>query len=60
LPDPLAWSHFRAEGEIEFKSILYIPASKPNDMFDNYYGKSSALRLYVRKVGGETRGTRRT
>jgi len=48
--DPLAWSHFRAEGEIEFKSILYIPASKPNDMFDNYYGKSSALRLYVRKV----------
>jgi len=48
--DPLTWTHFRAEGEIEFKSILYIPRSKPADMFDNYYGKSSSLRLYVRKV----------
>jgi heat shock protein beta len=48
--DPLAWTHFRAEGEIEFKSILFIPKAKPSDMFDNYYGKSSSLRLYVRKV----------
>merc|ERR1711968_250682 len=22
---PLSWIHFRAEGEIEFKSILYVP-----------------------------------
>jgi heat shock protein beta len=48
--DPLTWTHFRAEGEIEFKSILYIPKTKNSDMFDNYYGKSSSLRLYVRKV----------
>ena len=48
--DPLTWTHFRAEGEIEFKSILFIPKAKPSDMFDNYYSKSSSLRLYVRKV----------
>lgn len=48
--DPLAYSHFRAEGEIEFKSILYIPAAAPYDLYDNYYQKSSALKLYVRRV----------
>ena len=48
--DPLSWIHFRAEGEIEFKSILYIPQSAAHDQYDNYYGKASGMRLYVRKV----------
>lgn len=48
--DPLAYTHFRAEGEIDFKAILYIPAAAPIDLFENYYGKSSALKLYVRRV----------
>ena len=47
---PLAHAHFAAEGEIEFKSILYIPTEAPHDLFENYYGKSSALKLYVRRV----------
>lgn len=48
--NPLAYSHFSAEGEIEFKSILFIPASAPYDLFENYYGRSAALKLYVRRV----------
>lgn len=48
--DPLAYSHFSAEGEIEFKAILYVPADAPYDLFENYYGKSSSLKLYVRRV----------
>merc|ERR1711968_354931 len=48
--EPSSWIHFRAEGEIEFKSILYLPEAAPYDLYDKYYGKSSALRLYVRKV----------
>jgi heat shock protein beta len=48
--DPLTYTHFRAEGEIDFKSILYIPASAPFDLFENYYGRSAALKLYVRRV----------
>merc|ERR1719469_1131544 len=48
--DPLAYTHFRAEGEIDFKAILYVPSSAPTDLFENYYGKSSALKLYVRRV----------
>jgi heat shock protein beta len=48
--DPATWIHFKAEGEVEFKSILYIPSAAPHDMYDNYYQKSAQLRLYVRKV----------
>jgi len=48
--DPLAYTHFTAEGEIEFKAILFIPSQAPYDMFENYYGRSSALKLYVRRV----------
>jgi len=48
--DPQTWIHFKAEGEVEFKSILFIPSQAPFDMYDNYYQKSAQLRLYVRKV----------
>jgi heat shock protein beta len=48
--DPLAWIHFAAEGEIEFRAILFVPRAAPYDMFEDYYGSSTALRLYVRKV----------
>jgi len=48
--DPATWIHFKAEGEVEFKSILYVPSQAPFDMYDNYYQKSAQLRLYVRKV----------
>ena len=48
--EPLAYTHFKAEGEIDFKSILYVPSSAPFDLFENYYGKSAALKLYVRRV----------
>lgn len=48
--DPIAYTHFTAEGEIEFKAILFIPSAAPYDMFENYYGRSAALKLYVRRV----------
>merc|ERR1712159_847873 len=48
--DPLAYTHFNAEGEIEFKSILYLPKKAPFDMMDNYWTKKSEVKLYVRRV----------
>jgi len=47
---PAGHIHFRAEGEVEFKSILYIPKKAPYSQFENYYGKSSSIKLYVRRV----------
>merc|ERR1712196_556667 len=48
--DPLAYTHFNAEGEIEFKSILFLPKKAPHDMMDNYWTKRSEVKLYVRRV----------
>jgi len=48
--DPLAYTHFNAEGEIEFKSILYLPKKAPMDMMDNYWTKKAEVKLFVRRV----------
>merc|ERR1712051_1032532 len=48
--DPLAYTHFNAEDEIEFKSILFLPKKAPFDMMDNYWTKKSEVKLFVRRV----------
>merc|ERR1712079_346929 len=48
--DPLSYTHFNAEGEIEFKSILFLPKKAPFDMMDNYWSKKAEVKLYVRRV----------
>merc|ERR1712125_281346 len=48
--DPLSYTHFNAEGEIEFKSILFLPKKAPFDMMDNYWTKKSEVKLHVRRV----------
>merc|ERR1711990_1279508 len=48
--DPLAYTHFNAEGEIEFKSVLFLPKKAPMDMMDNYWTKKSEVKLFVRRV----------
>ena len=48
--EPLAYEHGKLEGEVNFRYILFIPGRRPHDLYDNYYGKSSSLKLYVRRV----------
>jgi len=43
------WIHFKAEGDVEFKSILYIP-KEAGTLYDDYASKKAGVRLYVRKV----------
>ncbi|CAD6197147.1 unnamed protein product [Caenorhabditis auriculariae] len=47
---PLAHVHFNAEGEVSFRSILYVPKRSPNDMFQNYGKIIENIKLYVRRV----------
>jgi heat shock protein beta len=47
---PLQKIHFTAEGEITFRSILYVPKKAPSGLYDKFYEKSTSLRLYVRRV----------
>jgi heat shock protein beta len=48
--EPHSYEHGKVEGEVNFKYIIYVPSKKPTDLFENYYGKNSALKLYVRRV----------
>ena len=48
--DPLSYSHFTAEGEAEFTSLIFIPERAPYDQFEKFYEKKSEVKLYVRKV----------
>jgi len=47
--EALTWMHFKAEGEVEFKSILFVPKETAN-LYDNYKSTKAGIRLYVRKV----------
>lgn len=40
---PNTWIHFKAEGEMEFKSILFVPGEAPMDLYDTYYSESCLL-----------------
>ncbi|XP_024185377.1 heat shock protein 90-6, mitochondrial [Rosa chinensis] len=48
--DPLASSHFTTEGEVEFRSILYVPAVTPMGKDDMINPKTKNIRLYVKRV----------
>uniref|UniRef100_UPI00398E50C9 endoplasmin n=1 Tax=Pristiophorus japonicus TaxID=55135 RepID=UPI00398E50C9 len=49
--DPIAHIHFTAEGEVTFKSILFVPKSAPRGLFDEYGSKKSDyIKLFVRRV----------
>lgn len=48
--DPSAWTHFVAEGEVTFKSILFVPTRLPGDTFHSYGKKVDRIKLYVRRV----------
>ncbi|KPP74512.1 endoplasmin-like [Scleropages formosus] len=49
--DPMSHIHFTAEGEVTFKSILFVPAAAPRGLFDEYGSKKNDfIKLFVRRV----------
>ena len=46
--DPLAHSHNKVEGKLEYTSLLYVPARAPFDLYQREAPKG--LKLYVQRV----------
>merc|ERR1711983_754989 len=47
---PLTYTHFVAEGEVTFKSLLFVPVNQPNENFQKYGTTDELIKLYVRRV----------
>ena len=46
--EPWLTLHFRAEGVIEYTGLLFVPTSRPFDLF--HPDRKAALKLYVKRV----------
>ncbi len=46
--EPWATLHFKAEGKIDYTGLLFIPGSKPFDLF--HPDRKQSLKLYVKRV----------
>lgn len=48
VENPLAWSHNKVEGKLEYTTLLYIPTRAPFDLWSTT--KQHGLKLYVQRV----------
>jgi molecular chaperone HtpG len=48
LDDPWATFHWRAEGKIEYAALLFVPSTRPMDLF--HPDRKHCVKLYVRRV----------
>jgi len=48
--DAMTHTHFVAEGEVTFKSLLFVPAQQPAENFNKYGTATENIKLYVRRV----------
>ena len=46
--EPLAWTHNRVEGRVQYTQLLYIPAKAPFDLYARE--QQHGLKLYVKRV----------
>merc|ERR1712141_395114 len=48
--DAMSHTHFVAEGEVTFKSLLFVPKVQPAESFNKYGQQIDNIKLYVRRV----------
>jgi molecular chaperone HtpG len=48
LQDPLFWFHTKAEGNLEYTTLFYIPSKAPLDLYQSEY--KVGIKLYVKRV----------
>lgn len=48
--DPTSHLHFKAEGDVEFRSIIFIPRRAPAEMYARIAETVSSVKLFVKRV----------
>mmetsp|Transcript_72389 Transcript_72389/g.204169 ORF Transcript_72389/g.204169 Transcript_72389/m.204169 type:complete len:748 (-) Transcript_72389:208-2451(-) len=49
--EPLATTHFKVEGQIEFRALVFIPSTMPFELTRDMFAEGGrAMRLYVKRV----------
>ena len=46
--DPVAWTHTKAEGKLEYTTVFFVPGRAPFDLFDRE--AKHGVKLYVQRV----------
>lgn len=46
--EPLAWSHNRVEGKVDYTSLIYVPAHAPFDLYNRQTPRG--LKLYIQRT----------
>ncbi len=46
--DPLFWFHTKAEGNMEYTTLFFVPSKAPLDLYQSEY--KSGVKLYVKRV----------
>lgn len=46
--EPMKWSHNQIEGNMSYKSLLYIPGHAPYDLYER--DRKQGIKLYVKRV----------
>lgn len=49
--EPLSTTHFKVEGQIEFRALLFVPTTVPFELTRDMFSEAGrAMRLYVKRV----------
>mmetsp|Transcript_51804 Transcript_51804/g.144747 ORF Transcript_51804/g.144747 Transcript_51804/m.144747 type:complete len:768 (+) Transcript_51804:104-2407(+) len=49
--EPMATTHFKVEGQIEFRALLFVPSTMPFELTRDMFAEGGrAMRLYVKRV----------
>ncbi|KAI8086184.1 Hsp90 protein-domain-containing protein [Halteromyces radiatus] len=48
--EALTWSHYKGEGDVEFRSIIYVPSQADPNFFQNLAEKVHNVKLFVKRV----------